>query len=66
MSGIFFERRCMSLLLPEGEPVDQGVDEVKPSSTVQGSSGNEYQNVQVADPHLGTTDHVVPDGPSIP
>lgn len=55
----------MSLLL-EGEPVDQGVSEVKPPSTVQGSSGNEYQNVKVADPNLGTADHVVPDGSSIP
>lgn len=54
-------------LLQEGEPVDQMVDEVKPpSTTVKGSSGNEYQNVKVADPNLGTADHVVPDGPSIP
>ena len=68
-------------LLPEArvglcfqEPADQGEAEVsgingdsKPPSTVQGSSGKEYQNVQVDDPlNLGKADHVIPDGPSIP
>lgn len=59
-------------LLPEvragqGEAEVSSINgESKPPSTVQGSSGNEYQNVQVADPHLGIADHVIPDGPSIP
>lgn len=51
-------------LLPEAKVGQE--EESKAPLTVQGSSGNEYQNVQVADPDLGTTDHVVPDGPSIP